>query len=250
MQRLIYSMLNQVFMNKIEHEIFSFLRKKNKIIFDVGCFRGSFTSNLIREENKSGINSTFYLFDPNPKTKEYLKKIIQLKNIHYFNIAFDDSNTKKKFYLNNFFESSGSSLDGTIKDDKSWINTRKLFMRFVQPFKKIEDFSEIEVQTQTIDNFCSINKIDSIDILKIDTEGNEVKVLNGAKKLLQKNKISIIYVEILDTKKNFLEKEKYIHNFLKEYNFELKKKYQIKSLSFLSNLQATDNLFINKTLIK
>ena len=69
MQRLIYSMLNQVFMNKIEHEIFSFLRKKNKIIFDVGCFRGSFTSNLIREENKSGINSTFYLFDPNPKTK-------------------------------------------------------------------------------------------------------------------------------------------------------------------------------------
>lgn len=250
MQSLIYSILNRIFMNKIEHEINNYLIKKNKIVFDIGCFRGSFTTNLIKEENKIDNNSTFYLFDPNPKTKEYLKKIIQSKNIHYFNIAFDDSNTKKKFYLNNFFESSGSSLNTTIKNDKSWINTRKFFMRIVQPFKKIGDFTEIEVQTQTIDNFCSINKIDTIDILKIDTEGNEGKVLNGAKNLLQKNKIGIIYVEISDTKKNFLEKEKYIHSFLKEYNFELKKKYQIKSLSFLSNLQATDNLFINQTLTK
>ena len=76
-------------MNKIEHEIFSLLKKKNQIIFDIGCFRGSFTSYLIKEENKIGVNSTFYLFDPNPKTKEYLKKIIKLKNIKYLIIIFE-----------------------------------------------------------------------------------------------------------------------------------------------------------------
>ena len=37
-----------------------------------------------------------------------------------------------------------------------------------------------------------------------------------------------------------------IIDFLSSYNFELKKKYQIKSLSILSDLNASDNLFVNK----
>ena len=47
-----------------------------------------------------------------------------------------------------------------------------------QPFKKVGDFSEINVQTQTLDDFCSDHNIENIDILKIDTEGNEYNVLN------------------------------------------------------------------------
>ena len=85
-----------------------------------------------------------------------------------------------------------------------------------------------------------------IDVLKIDTEGNEFNVLKGAVKLLKENRINIIYTEISETKKQFLEKEKNIIDFLSSYNFELKKKYQIKSLSILSDLKASDNLFVNK----
>ena len=118
----------------------------------------------------------------------------------------------------------------------------------LHPFKKIEDFSEIIVKTQTLDNFCLEKKINNIDVLKIDTEGNEFNVLKGAEKLLEQNKINIIYTEISETKKKFLEKEKSIIDFLNSYNFKLVKKYQIKSLSILSNLKASDNLFINKTL--
>ena len=65
---------------------------------------------------------------------------------------------------------------------------------------------------------------------------------------MELNKITIIYVEISETKKKFLEKEKSVINFLNSYNFELKKKYQIKSFSILSGLKASDNLFINKSL--
>ena len=92
-------------------------------------------------------------------------------------------------------------------------------------------------------------KINNIDVLKIDTEGNELNVLKGAQKLLEQNKINIIYTEISETKKKFLEKEKSVINFLNSYNFELKKKYKIKSFSILSGLKASDNLFINKTLV-
>ena len=122
-------------------------------------------------------------------------------------------------------------------------------MQIFQPLKKIKDFSEINVQTQTLDSFCLDKKIENIDVLKIDTEGNELNVLKGAKRLLSENKINLIYTEISETKKKFLEKEKSIINFLNSYNFELKKKYQIRSFSVLSGLRATDNLFVNKNLV-
>ena len=235
-------------MNEVEVEILKYLKKGDKIVFDIGCFRGGFTKNFIRNEKKLGIESTFFLFDPNPITKDYLKPILQNEKIKYFNLALDNSNSQKKFYLNKFFEPSGSSLNTTFRDDKKWKNSRKIFMQIFQPFKKIEDFSEINVQTQTLDNFCLEEKINNIDVLKIDAEGNELNVLKGAKKLLEQNKINIIYTEISETKKRFLEKEKSVIDFLNSYNFELKKKYQIKSFSILSGLKASDNLFINKTL--
>ncbi len=247
MQNIIYYLLNKFFMNEVEEEISKYLKKRDKIIFDVGCFRGGFTKNFLKCEKKLGTNSTFFLFDPNPTVKDYLSPILNNEKIKYFNLALDNSNSQKKFYLNKFFEASGSSLNTTFRDDTKWKNTRKIFMQMFQPFKKIEDFSEINVKTQTLDNFCLEKKIDSIDLLKIDTEGNELNVLKGAKKLLDENKINVIYTEISETKKEFLEKEKNIVNFLNSYNFELKKKYQIKSFSILSGLKASDNLFVNKT---
>ena len=66
-------------------------------------------------------------------------------------------------------------------------------MKIVQPFKKIKDYVEIDVQTQSIDNFCLKNNINCIDLLKLDTEGNEFNVLKGAEKFLSENKIKVIY---------------------------------------------------------
>mgnify|MGYP000863136361 CR=1 FL=1 len=52
MQALIYRLLNKFFMNDIEDEIIKFLRKKDKVVFDIGCFKGNFTSNFIEIDNK------------------------------------------------------------------------------------------------------------------------------------------------------------------------------------------------------
>jgi len=246
MQHLVYNLLNKFSSNEIERDIKEYLKKKDKIVFDVGCFRGTFTENLIKNEQKLGLESNFFLFDPNPNVKNYIKHLLQNEKVKYFNLAFDNSNTNKKFYLNTFMEPAGSSLNPLLKDDKKWTISRKFIMQILQPFKRIGGFSEINVQTQTLDNFCLSNKIENIDVLKIDTEGNDLNVLKGAKKLLSENKIKAIYTEISDTKINFKEKEKSTIDFLNNYNFDLRKIYRNKTFSVLSGLTVTDNLFINK----
>ena len=39
-----------------------YLNNKNQIVFDVGCFRGSFTKKLIKYGHKLEIKSNFFLF--------------------------------------------------------------------------------------------------------------------------------------------------------------------------------------------
>jgi len=245
MQALIYNLYNKFFMNQIENEILKHLNKENKIIFDVGCFRGNFTTNIIKHENEKSKNTTFFLFDPNPNVKNYLNEILKNKNVKYFNLAIDNTNSQKKFTFNQFWEPA-SSLHSTHKDDKWYNISRKTFMQLVQPFSKIKDYTEILVQTKTLDNFCLDNNIKYIDILKIDVNGNALNVFKGAEKLLLEDKIGLIYTEIAAKKKEYTNKVEEIENFLKKYNFEQKKIFKMPILSFLSGLQGSDHLFLHK----
>jgi FkbM family methyltransferase len=158
----------------------------------------------------------------------------------------DNTNTEKKFTINRYFEPSGSSLNSAHKEDTLYNLSRKTFMKLFQPFKKIEDYEEIDVKTQTIDNFCTLNNIKRIDLLKLDTDGTEHEVLLGAENLLSQGKIGLIYTEISGFKKTFDNKMDKIVKLLDKYNFELKKVYNIHSLGIFSNLKSTDNLFVKK----
>ena len=51
MEKLIYSIFNKIFMNEVESELLEYFGdEKNKVIFDVGCFRGNFTKNIIKQD--------------------------------------------------------------------------------------------------------------------------------------------------------------------------------------------------------
>ena len=248
MQKIVYYLINKFLMNNVEVELLNYLKnkEKHKIIFDVGCFYGNFTENIIKHESKKGIKSNIFLFDPNPEVKNYITSILNNDNVKYFNLALDNSNGQKKFFLNQFFEGGGSSLVPVFKEDKWYNITRKGFMQIMQPFKKIRDYVEIDVQTQSIDNFCLENNINCIDLLKIDTEGSELNVLKGAENFLSENKIKVIYTEICAPKAKYRNKVNEIENFLKKYNFEHVKSYNMLISSLLSGLKSSDNLFVHK----
>jgi len=102
------------------------------------------------------------------------------------------------------------------------------------------------VPTITLDSFVKKKKIKSIDLLKIDIEGSEYSMLQGAKDTLKKNKIKTILIEICDKKTVYKKKENKILDFLKRYNFSLLKKNIYLSPSFLSNHKAGDYQLVNR----
>lgn len=79
-------------------------------------------------------------------------------------------------------------------------------------------FSE-RVSIDTIDNYCSKEKIEHIDLLKIDVEGHELDVLDGAKNMFESGNIRMVTFEFggcnIDTRTFF----KDFYYLFKKYGF-------------------------------
>ena len=56
----------------------------------------------------------------------------------------------------------------------------------------------IRVQETTLDTFCSEHSIDNVDLLKIEAEGLDLAVLQGASLMLQKRAVKFVLVEFND----------------------------------------------------
>ena len=245
MKEILYYIIDPTF-SALHREAINYIKKdKNLVVFDVGCYRGVFFKKVLKQTKCTEKNSRFYIFDINKNVKKYIHTFLKLKIFFYNEIALSDKSGKAKYNYNRFFESSGSSLSPIVKNDSKWVLSRKIILKLF--FQSTKGFIKYEVPTITLDSFVKKKKIKFISILKIDVEGSEEKVLNGAKKNLKKNKIKIILVEILERKKFHKKKEKQIITFLKKYNFELIKKRIALSTSCFSNIKGGDYLFVNKS---
>lgn len=86
----------------------------------------------------------------------------------------------------------------------------------------------INVTSSTIDSFCINNNISFIDILKLDIQGAELRVLKGAVNVLPKIQYIILEVsfqEIYEGQVLFCE----IHNWLSEREYELCRLFDLNS---------------------
>lgn len=239
---LLYKIYLFLFPNDLIKLIAKILKKSkhNKLnILDIGCYIGTFSKALNDELKFFKSKKFFYLIDPNYNLTQKIN--LTGVNSKFYNVAIHNNNKKKNFYLNNFFQSSGSSLNKITVNDTLWNLSRKIFS--LNLFKK--NYSKIKVQCQTLDNFSKENNINQIDVLKFDTEGNELNIIKGAKRMLKKT--SIIYFEILAKKDNYKIKFNKIHNILSKNNFFLFKKKKVFTVSVLSNLTAYDLIYLKKS---
>jgi FkbM family methyltransferase len=162
-----------------------FVTKNNPIIFDVGANVGI----SIDRFKKIFSSPEFYCFEPGNNEFEILKKNYNYTNIKLFNFALGSKNESQKFYINPIsLLSSFNAINGNSKVLKTM--QKELFIDVSQTIKTTE------VQVKTLDSFLEDQDLKSIDILKIDVQNYEDKVLLGAKKSLLTNKFKVIELEL------------------------------------------------------
>jgi FkbM family methyltransferase len=77
------------------------------------------------------------------------------------------------------------------------VGENSLINRVVPDPTSIRDSAGLEsVQMETVDAFCLEHGIGHVDILKIDVEGAEIAVIEGATQMLRECKIDFAFVEI------------------------------------------------------
>ena len=231
---MIYDLVDKILMNNFKETIsrkINNLKNNNLIIFDIGCYQGNFSRSLRKLLDKK---AKFYLFDPNPSLK--------IRDFNIIQLAFSNKIKMQNYYINLSFPAAGSSINNTMKDDKSWNFTRKLITGNLK-----KDYSKLNIKTNTLDNFCNKEQIKHITVLKIDAEGHDTEILEGAKIMLKNTQF--VQVEVLDAKKNYNKKFTKIKKILeKKHNFRIIEKKNIWSVGLFSNLKACDLLFYKDNL--
>ena len=249
LETLFYKIVDFFLSNKVESEICTLLKTSKLFpagseitVFDVGSFAGNFTKNL-RSELTAVFDGrqNFHLFDPNPEHGKKVKKNLDFK-YQFHPIAIDSSNGVSDFFVNTNFPASGSSLQQIVANDNVWRKSRSILMG-----RRDRGFDRITVNTQTIDSFCSERSIKAVDILKIDVEGNELRVVSGATDMLKT--CSVVVMEVLDKKSRFTKKMKSVEGLMAENGFLPLKIKKIWSVSLFSSLVAVDVIFVKTSLL-
>ncbi len=172
---------------------------KMDCIFDVGANIGDWSIGALNKLSPKRI----YAFEPIPDTFELLTK--NIGNLEVF---------PQKIALSDFT----GELELNFSLEKSYLSSS---------FSNAENssFKKTICEVQKGDNFCDIFKVDKIDFLKIDTEGNDYKVLKGFEEKIKNRKIRLIQFEYgpfsivsKDLLKNF-------YDFLNQYGYVIGKIY-------------------------
>ena len=138
-------------------------------IFDVGANVGDWSIGAYEKLKPKKI----FTFEPIPYTFELLTKNIENLEIISQKIALSDF--KGELEMNFSIERSYLSSSIPNADDNS--------------------FKKTICQVDKGDNFCKIFNVDKIDFLKIDTEGNDFKVLKGFEEKIHGGKIRLVQFE-------------------------------------------------------
>jgi FkbM family methyltransferase len=144
------------------------------VVFDIGANIGDYSNDII----KLFPNALIYAFEPHPKNFVKLKSL-EKRSLYCLNKAV--GNQQEQILLYDYEKNDGSAH-------------ASLYQEVIEEIHQGQSIS-YTVDVITLDGFCAEQRIKSIDLLKIDTEGNELKCLIGAKQLLEDGKIKAIQFE-------------------------------------------------------
>ncbi|MBK1895503.1 FkbM family methyltransferase [Chryseobacterium paridis] len=136
---------------------------EDAVIFDIGANVGTFLYQLESKLNHKNI----YGFEPNKKLYARLKRLFP--SMRVLSLALSDENTIAEFKV--------PIINGKMVASRGTLNTSYK--------EKGEEKSYTETVTVTkLDDWAEKEKLQKLDFIKIDVEGNEMKTLLGGKKTI------------------------------------------------------------------
>lgn len=143
------------------------------IVFDVGANTGESAARFLGWFPRSVV----YCFEPVSETFQQLERRYgQNRRAHLFRFALGAERTRGCIVLH-----------GTPD---------MFFLEGAQgPLQRRDDLPREEVTVETLDAFCHDAAVERVAYLKIDTEGGDLQVLEGAKDLLRDHRIDLVQAE-------------------------------------------------------
>ncbi|WP_338767946.1 FkbM family methyltransferase [Bernardetia sp. ABR2-2B] len=188
---LIYS----YFYDKKEFVFLSKYLKNTDTVFDIGANIGIYSLWM----SKFVEDGKIIAFEPDPKNHQRCKEQLLVNNLQHIvleDIALADQNGILEFSIGKDME---NHLLLNIKESKA--------------------LNSIEVKSQKMDDYCQEENISSLDFVKIDVEGAEKFVFEGANKLLTSQKIKCILLEVNQQQEKFDTGKKDVAAILREAGY-------------------------------
>jgi FkbM family methyltransferase len=158
-----------------EHLILKTLIQTGDIVFDVGANAGEWSSHVLALKKYV----TIHAFEPIPSLCEKLYNIIDKNRVH--NLALSNTCGRETLYC---------------------YNNHRLSSLYERKSAHLQPKQIIQISADTLSNVCAKYDIDTINYLKIDTEGAELFVLQGAQELIHNHMIELIQFEYGGTYKD------------------------------------------------
>jgi FkbM family methyltransferase len=145
------------------------------VVLDVGSNIGMW---LMGAARKTGPAGSVHAFEPLPGNMERLRRNLALNRIEH--VVLNQLAVSNEPGVSQFFPPrGGNSGTGSLA-------------------RQTSDEQPVDVELTTLDAYCERHRLSSVDFLKVDVEGAEIKVFEGARRLLSSPGAPMILFEASD----------------------------------------------------
>ena len=159
-----YKVIKERLKGEAEIRLLSFLVDRNRNVVDAGANKGTYTFIFGRLAKK------VYAFEPNPKMFDILKRTAG-RNVVLSPLALSNAAGDMEFRVPRYGKHSYSNQGGTLS-----------------AIKVNEDYAAIPVKTARLDGL----DLQNIGFIKIDVEGSESEVLQGAREVIARDRPTLM----------------------------------------------------------
>lgn len=151
------------------------------LIVDVGANHGDFS----RAADRLFPSARIWLFEPLPDLQQYLTGIIQREKKEWRLFPFALAQKRGSFPL--FIDDLDDAIGSLVGFSSDYLAANPA----ARPSR------QITCEVRVLDEVAAENQVDRIDLLKIDVEGAEFEVLDGAAAMLARTRAAIVEVSLV-----------------------------------------------------